>query len=279
MTTAATASGAKETVRLQVADAVATITLDSPANRNALSTALRADLSRHLQVAEADPRVRVVVLTHTGPVFCAGADLREARGEDASAPSRELADLLERIMTARKPVVARLTGAARAGGIGLVAACDFALATPAVTFAFSEVRIGVIPSIISVPLRLRVDGAALHRLFLTGETFDARRAAALGVLSSVSSPDTLDDDLVQLIDTLQLGSPEALAGARGLMQPPKAELRIEFERMRELSARYFASDDAREGMSAFAQKRPPAWARGAAEESHVAPAQTGGTSR
>ena len=276
-----TAAAAAENVHLQVAAGIATITLDSPANRNALSAALRADLSRHLHAADADAdaAVRVIVLTHTGPVFCAGADLREARSGDATAPSRALVDLLERIMTSHKPVVARLTSAARAGGIGLVAACDFAIATPTVTFAFSEVRIGVIPSIISVPLKMRVAGSSLHRLFLTGETFDAHHAASLGLLSSVSPPDTLDDDLARLTETLQLASPNALAGAKALVQPSKAELRTEFEQMRELSAQYFALPDAQEGMSAFAQKRPPAWTPDTATRSFVAPAQTGGTGR
>lgn len=252
-------TGAGESVRLEVRAGIATVTLDSPTNRNALSAALRADLSRHLETAEADDSVRVIVLTHTGRAFCAGADLREAATGDATRPSRELVEVLRRIMTSPKPVVARLAGAARAGGIGLVAACDFAIATDDVSFAFSEVRIGVIPSIISVPLRMRVPPASLHRLFLTGETFDAEHAAAIGLVSAVSTPGRLDDDVTRLTDALQLASPAALAGAKALLQPSEAEMRAEFERMRELSARYFSSPDAREGMSAFAEKRTPAW--------------------
>jgi hypothetical protein len=162
-----------ELVHLTAERGVSTITLDSPRNRNALSAQLRTELLQLLEEALRDESTRVIVLTHTGSVFCAGADLKEARSADTTQSGGELIALLEKLMTSDKPVVARLAGPARAGGIGLVAACDFAIAADTVTFGFSEVRIGVIPSIISVPLRLRVLPPALHRLFLTGETFDA----------------------------------------------------------------------------------------------------------
>jgi methylglutaconyl-CoA hydratase len=202
--------------------------------------------------------VRVIVLDHTGPVFCSGADLRESSGGDAETASIEMVEILRLIMESDKPIIAKLAGPARAGGIGLVAACDFAVAVPEVTFAFSEVRIGVVPSIISVPLR--VAPSTLHRLFLTGETFDASRAEQIGLLSSISSAADLDHDVMALVAVLRLGSPAALAGAKRLVRPTHDELAQQLEEMRGLSARFFASEEAKEGFRSFAERRPPAWA-------------------
>lgn len=249
-----------ELVHLTADDGVSVITLDSPANRNALSARLRADLLRHLQSAIADTDTRAMVLTHTGSVFCAGADLREAGNGDTSRSGQDLVDLLTTLITSPKPVIARLSGPARAGGIGLVAACDFAVAAETATFGFTETRIGVIPSIISVPLRLRVPLADLHRLFLTGETFDARHAASIGLLSEVSTADELDAAVARLTDAVRLGSPTALAGVKDLLHPAAAILTEQFGRMQRLTARYFASPEAHEGIRAFAEKRPPDWA-------------------
>ena len=248
-----------ELVHLTAEGGVSTITLDSPRNRNALSAQLRTELLQLLEEALRDESTRVIVLTHTGSVFCAGADLKEARSADTTQSGGELIALLEKLMTSDKPVVARLAGPARAGGIGLVAACDFAIAADTVTFGFSEVRIGVIPSIISVPLRLRVLPPALHRLFLTGETFDAHHAASIGLVSEVTSEADLDSTVTGLTRTLQLGSPQALAGVKQLLHPPSATLSDQFAQMHNLTARYFASPEAREGIRAFTEKRPPAW--------------------
>ena len=171
-----------ELVHLDVDAGVATITLDSPANRNALSAQLRRELLAHLDTALADDAARVVVLGHTGRVFCSGMDLKEARGAGAADQGvNEVPAILQRIWTAPKPVVAKIGGPARAGGVGLVAACDIAVAATAATFAFSEVRIGVIPAVISVTVLPRLLPRAAHELFLTGETFDAARAVAVGL--------------------------------------------------------------------------------------------------
>jgi methylglutaconyl-CoA hydratase len=146
---------ADELVHLAVAGGVGTITLDSPTNRNALSRQLVADLDRHLTTALADPAVRVIVLTGSGSVFCSGADLKERRtAEPAPPPGRPggLAPILTAMWEGPKPIVGRINGAARAGGLGLVAACDIAVAAEPTTFALSEVRIGVIPATIAVVL-------------------------------------------------------------------------------------------------------------------------------
>ena len=135
-----------ELVHLAVEAGTATITLDSPPNRNALSKQLRRELLAHLEAALADDAVRVIVLTHTGTVFCSGMDLRESRGQDADAQGvTEVPRILQTLWESEKPVIARLAGPARAGGVGLVAACDIAVAAREATFAFTEVRIGVCP--------------------------------------------------------------------------------------------------------------------------------------
>lgn len=142
---------ADELVHYEVAAGTATITLDSPHNRNALSAQLRRELSTALANARDDDAVRVIVLTHTGPVFCAGMDLKEARGAGAANQGvNEFPQILEQLWTSPKPVVARLAGPARAGGIGMVAATDIAVAVREATFAFTEVRIGVVPAVISL---------------------------------------------------------------------------------------------------------------------------------
>ena len=250
-----------ELVHLDVAAGVATVTLDSPSNRNALSARLRADLRRHLDTALADDAVRVVVLTHTGPVFCAGMDLRESRGAGAEAQGvREFPALLEQLWSSPKPVVARLAGPARAGGVGVVAACDIAVSVEDATFAFTEVRIGVVPAVISVTVLPRLLPRPAHELFLTGEVFDARRGVAVGLLNSAVPAAGLDDEVARYTRMLALGGPQALAATKALLrEPPAGPMAEDFARMLELSARHFASEEGQEGMRAFAEKRPASW--------------------
>lgn len=250
-------TGPDELVHRAVADGVATITLDSPRNRNALSAQVRRELQDHLDAAPADPAVRVIVLTHTGPVFCAGMDLRD-RGGDGPG---ELAGVLRTIATSPVPVVARLVGPARAGGVGLVAACDLAVAADTATFAFTEVRIGVVPATIAVTVLPRMSRHAAHELFLTGETFGAARAAAAGLLTAAVPPDRLDAEVARYVDMLRRGAPGALAATKALLRRTLGDdLDAAFAEMQELSARHFASAEGQEGMAAFAGKRPPSWA-------------------
>ena len=163
-------------VRYERAAQVATITLDSPANRNALSAALLTELHDAVAGALTDPAVRVIVLTGSGPVFCAGADLKESRQRPAAAAAL-FPQILQLIWDSDKPVVCRANGTARAGGIGLIAACDIAIAPESATFAFTEVRVGVAAAIIAVPCLRRWRPEPDYEYFLTGETFDAVRAA------------------------------------------------------------------------------------------------------
>ncbi|MBC3193224.1 enoyl-CoA hydratase family protein [Pseudonocardia sp. C8] len=250
-----------ELVHLDVAAGVATITLDSPHNRNALSAQLRRELLAHLDAAIADDAVRVIVLSHTGTVFCAGMDLKESKGADAQQQGvTEVPRILATLWESPKPVVARLAGPARAGGIGLVAACDVAVAAENATFAFSEVRIGVVPAVISVTVLPRLSARAAHELFLTGETFDAHRAARIGLINSAVPADDLDDEVTRYTRMLRLGAPGALAGAKQMLRRERpATMADDFAAMNALSASYFASEEGQEGIRAFAEKRTPSW--------------------
>ena len=259
-----------ELVHLEISGGVGTITLDSPANRNALSTRLVADLERQMAAAQADERVRVIVLTGAGPVFCSGADLKEQRtaneagqrtGAHAGQGIGGVAAILLSMVESPKPVVGRIQGAARAGGMGLVAACDIAIGVEGSTFGLSEVRIGVAPAIISVVLIPRLGVAKARELFLTGATFDAGEAVRVGLLNACAPQDALDGKVREYVDALLLGAPQGLAASKELVRKvPAMPMAEAFPWASEVSARLFASEEAREGMSAFAERRPPRWA-------------------
>ncbi|SHH21496.1 Enoyl-CoA hydratase [Jatrophihabitans endophyticus] len=249
-----------ELVHYEVERAIAVATLDSPANRNALSSQLVGELTAHLAAAAADPQVRAVVLTHTGSVFCAGADLKEQAGEGGpEAGTRRMLGLLRTVVELPKPVVARVDGAVRAGGVGIVGACDIAVVGPTTTFAFTEVRLGLTPAIISLTTLGRLGERAASRYYLTGETFGAEAAVASGLASAVAE-DT-GAEVETICDALRACSPQGLAETKPLTT---ARARAAFDagaaEMQALSARLFGSDEAREGMLAFLAKRPPRWA-------------------
>ncbi|MFJ5310122.1 enoyl-CoA hydratase family protein [Streptomyces sp. NPDC088350] len=231
---------------------IETLSLDSPSTRNALSAPLVAELADALTECAKDPDVRAIVLTHTGNTFSAGADLRNPPHPDA------LVAVLRRIVELPKPVIARVTGHVRAGGLGLLAACDIATASAESTFAFTEVRIGVAPAVISLPLLPRTDPRALARYYLTGERFDATEAVAVGLLTTAGKD--VDETLTPILDGLRRAAPEALAETKRLLTARVLET---FDRdaadLTALSARLFASAQAREGMTAFLERRDPAW--------------------
>ena len=238
---------------------VARLTLNSPHNRNALSSALVGQLHAALVQVTADERTRVVVLTGTGPVFCSGADLKEQRA-GGQQPSVGLPDILTLIYDSPRPVVARINGAARAGGLGLIAACDLTVGLAGATFGFSEVRIGVAPAIIAVPCLRRMDRRAARELFLTGETFDGMRAHEAGLLDRAVADDELDRTVDALVGQLSRGAPEALAITKRLLRDvPGPDLQEDFRRMSAISAERFGSAEAREGIAALLEKRAPAW--------------------
>jgi methylglutaconyl-CoA hydratase len=249
-------------VRVDTADGVATVTLDSPDNRNALSTALIDALIAAVEAAGTNDRVRVVVLTHTGPVFCSGADLREtaAAFSSGTVPAARMGLALAALWDSPKPVVARVGGPARAGGLGLVAAADIAVCAADATFAFSEVRLGVIPAVISATVLPRLTARAANELFLTGETFDGRRAAEIGLVTAAVPAADLDAEVGRHVAALKRGAPTALAAAKALLRRGATRpLRDELAELTELSVRFFTSDEGREGVMSFVEKRDPAW--------------------
>nr|WP_221473920.1 enoyl-CoA hydratase-related protein [Planomonospora venezuelensis] len=252
-------------VHKEVSGGIATITLDSPRNRNALSVRLLGDLEDRLDWALAEEGVRVIVLTGTGPVFCAGADLKEQRAEPGGdahgAPvTASFPEIMNMIWNSPKPVICRLNGTARAGGLGLVAACDFAIAPDTASFAFTEVRLGVVPAMISVTVLRRLDPRAAAEYLLTGETFGAARAQEIGLLTRAVPAEELDATVAHYADMLLRGGPEALAITKQLVrQVPGLPVEEGMRRMAELSAQRFTSAEGQEGIAAFMEKRPASW--------------------
>jgi methylglutaconyl-CoA hydratase len=253
---------AEPLVRVETGRGVTTLTLDSPHNRNALSRPLMSELLARLAEAVADDVARAVVISHTGPVFCSGADLKEtaAAYESGALPAAMLGDVLAAVWDCPKPVVARIGGPARAGGLGLIAAADIAVCTEEATFAFTEVRLGVIPAVISATVLRRVQPRAAAELYLTGDTFDGRRAAQVGLVTAATPADALDQTVAAYCDALVRGAPRALAGTKELLgRTPLATVSEDAAELRALSARYFQSAEGREGVQAFREKRAPSW--------------------
>ena len=250
-------------VRVETGRGLATLTLDSPANRNALSHRLMAELTAALTAAVADDAVRVVVLSHTGPAFCSGADLKEtaaAFDSPGELPVSLLGDVLAALWECPKPVVARVGGAARAGGLGLIAAADIAVCAEDATFAFSEVRLGVIPAVISATVLRRLAPRDAAELYLTGDVFDGRRAADIGLVTATAPAASLDVTVAAYCDALVRGGPQALAGVKRLLaRPLAATVRDDLDDLARLSADYFRSPEGVEGVTAMREKRPPNW--------------------
>jgi len=249
-------------IHTEVSAGVATITLDSPSNRNALSHALIEGLLAALTGADRDPAVRAIVLTHTGPVFCSGADLKETAAAAAAGtpPVTRLGAVLEAIWTSDTPVVARVAGPARAGGLGLIAAADLAVCDRAATFAFTEVRIGVVPAVISATVLRRLNPRAAAELYLTGDVFDGARAAEIGLVTAAVPAEELDARVAAFTASVVRGAPGALAGAKRLLRrDPSMSLADEIAALTEVSVEFFGSAEGREGIAAFRDKRDPAW--------------------
>ncbi|NBE51165.1 enoyl-CoA hydratase family protein [Streptomyces boluensis] len=235
---------------------VSTLTLDAPDNRNALSGQLVTALAEALGACATDRGVRAVVLTHTGSTFSAGADLKEPPSPYAFVA------LLRQLVELPKPVVARVDGHVRAGGLGLVGACDIALASAGSDFAFTEVRLGVAPAVISLPLLPRVEPRAAARYYLTGERFGAARAAEMGLVTEAAddTEGALDAALDTVLDALRKGSPQGLAESKRLTTARVLEaFDRDAEELVRRSASLFASKEARDGMTAFFERRDPAW--------------------
>lgn len=250
-------------VTTAVSDGVMTITLDDPDRRNALGPELMAQLMSACDAAEVDPDVRVVVLTNTGGVFCAGANLADASDRSASAPAPDPIGLFGRFGCSSKPYVGRIAGHCIAGGMGLAAAMDITIAADDALFGFTEVRVGVVPAVVSVVCLPRMRDIDARAAVLRGRRFPAGEAVRMGLITTAVARDDLDAEVDAAVDDLLAAGPAALAAAKRLLLAlPAMDQDEAFEYARSLSAEMFASEEAAEGMRAFLEKRPAAWVPG-----------------
>lgn len=249
-----------------VEDGVAVITLDRPEVRNAFDDALIAALTRTYDAAAVDPAVHAVLLRANGPTFCAGGDLNWMRRmagysrQENLADAMALATLMRTIDLCPKPTLVRVHGSAFAGATGLIAASDIVVAVPEAEFAVTEVRIGLIPSVIS-PYLVRAMGARqARRYFLTAERFSAETALALGLVHEVVPAEELDSAIARHLKALKAASPGAMAATKALIAAvdrPFDQTVLQDTARRIADQR--ASADGREGVSAFLEKRKPKW--------------------
>ena len=246
----------EELVHYAVSDAVATITLDSQHNRNALSQQLVTELVERLERADADLEAKVVLVRQEGPVFCSGADLSEATGVGMEEGARRIVALQRLIAALDKPVVTRVAGAVRAGGIGIVAASDVALSADDATYALTEVKLGLAAAIISLTVHARMNPRAAALTTLGGEVFTGEQAAEYGLVTRAVPLDDLDDAVATVCGQLATGSVQGLRESKRILNADLVR-RIDAlgDDMATLSARLFGSDEAREAMTAFLNRK------------------------
>jgi enoyl-CoA hydratase/carnithine racemase len=245
-------SGHRELVHYAVSETVATITLDSQHNRNALSRQLVAELAERLERADADPEVKVALVRHEGRVFCSGADLSEATTEGMVEGARRIVALQRLIATMDKPVVTRVAGAVRAGGIGIVAASDVAVSAQDATYALNEVKLGLAAAIISLTVHARMTPRAAALTTLGGEVFTGEEAAAYGLVTRAVPLTDLDDEVGTVCRQLATGTPQGLRESKRILNADLVRRMDDLgDDVATLSARLFASDEARAAMTAF----------------------------
>jgi len=243
-----------ELVHLSVDDAVATITLDSPHNRNALSRQLVAELTAHLEAADLDAAVRVIRLRSAHRVFCAGADLSEA-SKGQSGATADLVKMLRRIVAAETPVVVELAGPVVAGGLGIVGAADVVIASDDVTLQLTEVRLGLAPAVISLTLLPRLTSRAASELFLSGRRITAAEAVGAGFITRVVAPEDVSSEVDAVVADLARGASQGLRETKRLLNRDLlARIDAQGDEMAELSERLFNSDEARAAMQAFLKR-------------------------
>ena len=242
---------------MSVADGVATITLNQPENKNALSVDLMNAMGDHIANAEANDDVRIILLTNAGNTFCAGADLR---GKSDSVPRHSLVDVMAAIIDCEKPVIGRIAGHCTGGGVGLAAACAISLVEDTALFGFTEVRLGVCPAVISVVCLPKLRRADASELFLSGERIPASRAAEVGLVNRALPPAELDAAVDDVLGKVVRGGPNALAASKQLIaRVPQMTRDDAFDWTAPLSLSLFKSDEAKEGIGAFRERRDAAW--------------------
>ncbi|MBT7876675.1 MAG: enoyl-CoA hydratase [Gammaproteobacteria bacterium] len=251
----------QEATLYETKNGAAWITLNRPENRNALSAILVNELYAHLVAANEDSEVRSIVITGTGPAFCAGADLKSPPGQLVDgAQGITYPEVLSAILESPKPVIVAVNGAAFAGGLGLVGAADIVVTVSDVQFSFSEVRIGVIPAVISVVCIPKLGTHHAMKLFLTGERFTGEQAVGMGFAHRAVTAEALTGAVKEEIDAINLGGPIAVQECKKLVRRVR-ELNIAdgFDETGEWSKRLFQSEEGAEGMAAFREKRKPNW--------------------
>jgi methylglutaconyl-CoA hydratase len=255
-----------DVVKIEVARGVLTATLADVENRNALGGELLEGLSGAIRKANDDASIRAVVITNEGSTFCAGANLKQQSGQQKPAKGAKGAggfpELLHEIQTSPKPIVGRIDGHVVGGGNGLASALDISIAREDVKFGFTEVRLGVIPAIISVVCLPKMRQGEAMEAFLRGNRFPATRAAELGLINRAVPGDQLDSAVEEVLADLRKGGPVALGLAKNLVyEVPKRTQADAVKWTAELSGQLFREDEAKEGMRAFLEKRPASWAK------------------
>ena len=251
----------QEATLYEIKNGAAWITLNRPENRNALSAILVNELYAHLVAANENSGVRSIVITGTGPAFCAGADLKSPPGQLVDgAQGITYPEVLHAILESPKPVIVAVNGAAFAGGLGLVGAADIVVTVSDVQFSFSEVRIGVIPAVISVVCIPKLGTHHAMKLFLTGERFTGEQAVGMGFAHRAVKAEELTGAVQEEINAINLGGPIAVQECKKLVRRVR-ELNITdgFDETGEWSRRLFQSEEGAEGMAAFREKRKPNW--------------------
>jgi methylglutaconyl-CoA hydratase len=234
---------------------VATITLNQPESRNALTPELVSGLLGALTAANSDTDVRLVVVTNEGSTFCAGADLNGDSGGSAVA----LVSVMQAVMDAPKPVIGQINGHCMGGGVGLAAAFDISVVRDDAKFAFSEARLGVAPAVISVVCLPKMGKADASELFLRANRFSGAHAAKVGLINHAVPADDLAVMTQEIVSDVLAGGPNALIACKQLLAGSPDVLSDRFAEVAKLSRDLFNSDEGREGIAAFKERRPARW--------------------
>jgi len=255
-----------ETIELKEKDGVATVSLNRPDVHNAMNEKLMKELTSCFNQLDKDGKIRVIILTGNGKSFCAGADLNWMRSmvnyskEENIRDSKLLLDLYESIYSCSKPVIGRVNGHAFGGGIGLFAVCDIVIAVPNCKFAFSEVKLGIIPSVISTFVGRRLKISVMKRLFLTGERFDSNYAKEVGLVDYVVNEEEFDSKVQKYVDLLFSSGPNAIKEVKLILNNYE---KLDKTKYKEHTVKKIAelrvSDEGQEGINAFLEKRKSKW--------------------